>query len=233
MFGKMTTSVTTMRDSLAKKRARVRARGIKEVVQESVGRIRGEIRSDDELLFLVRDAAWTGKTQRKTDEPLRLARATGDDADDYEIFVGTDSARTFARRLSRDTDCWLIRGRGMILHATWTTSGAAWTGEIRRFFVAPPQAAYIYESFTRPDARGLGLYPMALSGIGDALAADGIERLFVGVEVDNTPSLRAITKAGFQPAFSVTFHRRFGRLTVDEATGPLAELARDILQPNA
>ena len=216
---------------VSKTRARARARGWGEVVSEIGGNLRGSIRSQDELLFLMRAAAWTGEVTRKTDEPLHFARATVDDADDYERFVGTDSARTFSSRLSDTTDCWLIRGRGMILHASWTTSGAAWTQEIRRFFVAPERSAYIYESFTQPEARGLGLYPLALMAIGKALAAEKFERLFVGVEADNAPSLRAITKAGFEPVFSIRFHRSIARLTIDEATGPQAELAHELLKP--
>lgn len=228
----MTSRIATLRNSLSKKRARVRARGLGEVAGESLGHVRNNIHSSDELLFLVRDAAWNGETLRKTDEPLRFVRANAEDSEDYERFVGTDSARTFTARLSDQTNCWLIRGRGMILHATWTTTGAAWTSEIRRFFIAPPKSAYIYESFTRPEARGLGLYPLVLVGIGHALAGDGIEKLFVGVEVDNAPSLRAITKAGFEPAFSIAFRRRFGKLAIDAATGPRAELAQGLLQPS-
>ena len=215
--------------TLSKTRARARTRGWGEVLSESIGKVRGAVRSEDELLFLERDALWTGEIVRKANEPLRFVRATPEDADDYERFVGTDSARTFEARLSDETDCWLIRGRGMVLHASWTTSGAAWTREIQRLFVAPPKAAYIYESFTRPEARGLGLYPLALMSIGEALATEGIERLFVGVEADNAPSLRAITKAGFEPAFSLRYRRRFGRLTIDEADGPKAELADKVL----
>jgi GNAT superfamily N-acetyltransferase len=220
----------SLKASLSKTQARARTRGWGEVLNEGFGQVRSAVRSNDELLFLLRDAVWNGKIARKTNEPLRFVRATADDANDYERFVGTDSARTFKSRLSEQTNCWLIHGRGMVLHASWTTSGAAWTREIQRLFVAPPGAAYIYESFTRPEARGLGLYPLALGSIGEALAAEGIERLFVGVEADNAPSVRAITKAGFEPAFSVRYRRHLGRLTIDEADGPKADLAEKLLR---
>lgn len=226
----MPTTYRALRDTLSKTRARVRTRGASEVLGEVGGRVRNSIGSRDEIVFLHRPATWNGHIARKTDEPLELARATAADGNDYERFIGTDSARTFARRLSEHTDCWLVRARGMILHATWTTSGAAWTSEIKRLFVPPPKSAYIYESFTRVEARGLGLYPFALVGIGDELAADGLTDLYVGVEVDNAPSLRAITKAGFVPAFNLGFARRFGRLHLEEPTGPRAELAQVCLR---
>lgn len=213
------------RFSLSKTAARVRARGAGEVIADVGGRIKAGVTSHDEILFLTRRSDWGGPAPSSTREPLVLVDATRDDGPDYARFIGTDSAPTFAARLTERTRCWLVRGRGMILHATWTTTDAAWTRELGRYFVTPPGSAYIYESFTRPEARGLGLYPFALLGIGKELAARGIETLYVGVEVGNRSSLRAITKAGFEPAFSVRFRRRLGVVVVEDATGPRADLA--------
>lgn len=227
----MSTSRTSIKHALSKTGARLRSRGAGEVFGEWTGRIKGSVRSEDELLFLERDAKWDGAIARKTEEPLELVKATAADGKDYERFIGTDSALTFAARLSHETNCWLIRGRGIVLHATWTTAGAAWTREIQRLFVSPPGSAYIYESFTRADARGLGLYPYALVGIGERLAAEGITKLYVGVEVDNTPSLKAITKAGFEPAFGLKYGRRFGRLQLEAPSGPDRALAERVLRP--
>jgi hypothetical protein len=223
----------TLGQSISKTRARWRTRGAREIAQNLVGRVRGTIRTDDELLFLMRTAAWTGRVARRTDEPLDLSRATGEDGADYERYIGTDSEATFASRLTDTTSCWLVRGRGIVLHATWTTTGAAWTGEIDRFFVPPDGGAYIYESFTRPEARGLGVYPFTLVGLGNVLAREGVETLFVGVEAGNTPSVRAITKAGFEPAFTVGLHRRWGRLRLDDPSGPRPELASVCLRSTA
>lgn len=220
----------SIRDLASKKRSRLRARGVKEVVEESLRGVRNAVRSQGELVFLQRTADHPAEAVRKTDEPLGLVRATAADALDYERSIGTDSARTFTRRLSTETNCWLVRARGVVLHATWTTTGSAWMSEIGRYFVPPPRSAYIYESFTRSEARGLGLYPYALNGIGKVLAAEAIEDLFVGVESDNAPSLRAITKAGFEPAFTISFQRRFGRVTLDEIAGPVSEVARTYLR---
>ena len=226
----MATARPSFADTLSKTRARLKTRGAGEVVGTITGNARGRIRSHEEILFLTRSARWDGEVARKSEEPLGFAEATPADGRDYERFIGTDSARTFSKRLTRDTRCWLVRGRGMILHATWTTTGAAWTSEMGRFFVPPARSAYIYESFTRSEARGLGIYPFALVEIGKALAREGIDTLYVGVEVENTPSVRAITKAGFQPAFSVPFGRTLGKVTIEPATGPRADLAEQVLR---
>ena len=226
-------SLRSVADSLSRKRARIRSRGLGEVMAESWGKVRSNIRSDDELIFLrARTDRSLEETFRKTDEPMQLVRATVDDRRDYERFIGTDSARTFAARLSDETRCWLVRARGAILHATWTTTGSAWTSEIHRYFVPPPSSAYVYESFTRAEARGLGLYPFALVGIRETLATEGVKEMFVGVEANNAPSLRAIAKAGFERAFTVPFHRRWGRVSLDDPEGPNPELAALCLRPS-
>lgn len=226
----MSMSITSLRNGLAKNIARARARGISEMAGAVTGSWRAAVHSEGELTFLTRTAAWEGRVKR-SDEPMALQRASFADAADYAHFIGTDAARTFAARLSDTASCWLVRARGTVVHATWTTRGVAWTSEIRRFFVAPQGSAYIYESFTRPEARGLGVYPFALVGIGHALATEGVDTLFVGVEADNHPSVRAITKAGFEPAFSLRFRRRWGRAELSPATGPLPELAEICLRP--
>jgi hypothetical protein len=225
----MASGKPTFLQAISKTKARLRTRGAREIVQNFWGGLRGAVRTDDELIFLVRSAAWSGDVVRRTDEPLHLARATPKDGPDYERYIGTDSAATFSARLSDSTSCWLIRGRGIVLHATWTTTGAAWTSEVDRFFVPPAGGAYIYESFTRPEARGLGVYPFALVEIGHVLSGEGIETLLVGVEAGNAPSIRAITKAGFEPAFTIGLHRRWGRVRLDEPSGPRPELASSCL----
>jgi RimJ/RimL family protein N-acetyltransferase len=110
-----------------------------------------------------------------------------------------------------------------------TTTGA-WTREIRAYLSPPLGDAYVYESFTRADARGRGIYPFALAGILTAMAASGIERVWVGVESDNVPSRKAIAKAGFEEAFTLHFERRWGRLKIDQPRGPHAEQARQFIK---
>ncbi len=137
--------------------------------------------------------------------------------------IGTDSPASFARRLSEATRCWLVIGDGKIAHASWTTTAAAWTREVARYFHPPPGDGYIYESFTSPEVRGRGIYPFALAGMLARMGVEGIDRLWVGVEADNSPSIRAIEKAGFKAAFEVTYGRKLFRTWVDDPVGPQAD----------
>jgi hypothetical protein len=225
----MPTNDLSLSDRISKIRARVRTRGLGEVAGDFKGKLVNALHSEEELIFLRRSSLWTEEVPRKTNEPLALERATPDDGRDYERFIGTDSATSFAKRLTDRTSCWFVRGRGMVLHATWTTTGEAWTNEIKRYFAPPPGAAYVYESFTRAEARGLGVYPFALVEIGRRLAEEGTATMYVGVEASNSASVRAITKAGFEPVFTLRYEARYGKLSLADASGVEPELAARLL----
>jgi ribosomal protein S18 acetylase RimI-like enzyme len=92
-------------------------------------------------------------------------------------------------------------------------------GEIERVFIVPPGDAYIYESFTRPEMRGRGIYPAVLSTISERLGAQGVRCLWIAVEATNLSSLRAIQKAGFAFAFEIGLRRRLGRTEVSIPDG--------------
>ena len=168
--------------------------------------------------MFVRDAV-TGAPQR---DDLTFTRAVPADGARYANDIGTDSASTFAARLSNDTHCFLVSEGETLLHASWVTTAGAWTRELRAYLVPPGGDAYIYESFTRADARGRGVYPFALANILEWGASTGLDRLWVAVEEHNPPSMRAVAKAGFQEAFRLPFARSLGRLRLGVATGPQA-----------
>jgi RimJ/RimL family protein N-acetyltransferase len=222
--------VPDVRPSLAhaasKTLARVRARGVGEIASLVRGRVREALWSHDRLLILACD---TGG-----DEPempgLVLRGATAGDGQRYARDIGTDSRETFAARLSPQVTCWLVEEeQGRIVHATWMTSDGAWTRELQRCLRPPQGHGYVYESFTRADARGRGIYPFALRAISERVSKEGIARLWVGIENHNIASLRAVTKAGFEHEFEVSYQRRFGQLTVS-ASGAVQSDPRSLLQ---
>ncbi|HEX2195362.1 MAG TPA: GNAT family N-acetyltransferase [Actinomycetota bacterium] len=172
------------------------------------------VRSEDELVVLARAAAAETPPFRH-DPGLTVRRATAADGDLYARVIGTDSAATFRRRLDASTHCFLVHLGADLLHASWVTTSAAWTREVRAYIVPPRGDAYVYESFTHPDARGRGVYPFALAGVCEWAAGAGIATVWVAVEEDNAPSFKAIRKAGFEPSFSLRYARRVGRLTLE------------------
>lgn len=205
----------------AKALNRIRTRGAGEVTSLAVGRIKEWVESSDELVMFVRDSA----DEAPDRGDLRFRAATAADGPHYARDIGTDSAATFSRRLSERTHCFVVEDAGRLLHASWVTTSGAWTRELRSYLVPPRGDAYVYESFTRADARGRGVYPFALRNIAAWAGATGVGRLWVAVEQHNPSSLRAVAKAGFVEGFRLPFSRKRGRLRIGTATGPHAEIA--------
>lgn len=205
---------------------RLRSRGIRELATLLLARVRENLWSSETLVFYVGATA---------DEPLdtgdMVARfATTDDGPRYARDIGTDSATTFRQRLDRKTRCFLVEEGGRFLHSSWVTTGRAFTREIRGYLAPPPGDAYVYESFTRSDARGRGIYPLALAALLHELAREEVGRLWVGVEDSNTPSRRAIAKAGLEVGFSLRYARRLGWLRLKPPAGPLEADGRTFLR---
>lgn len=215
-------SVTVHVDRLL---TRARTRGVSEVAELALTRTREWISSRDSLVMLVKDV---GGQPERADGDVRPAGPG--DALAYARDIGTESPRTFRARLSDATRCWLVTEGSRLIHASWVTSEAAWTRELRRWVSPPEHDVYIYESFTTAAARGRGAYPRALAGIASWATGADIGRLWVAVEKDNAASLRAVAKAGFRVSYEVGYRRRWGRLTIDLPAGEMADCARTMIR---
>ena len=122
--------------SLRKLGARVRARGPGEIIDLATARLREFASSDDVLVLYVRSTSYPASARSAPPE-LVLRWAAGDDGPSYARDIGTDSAGTFRARLTGTTRCFLaVRGE-LIVHASWVTTAAAWTRELRHYFVPP------------------------------------------------------------------------------------------------
>jgi ribosomal protein S18 acetylase RimI-like enzyme len=204
---------------------RVQARGFGEVIRLGNDRLKENIRSDETLIFYVRGT----ESVEAPALDLHGRPASPGDAGRYALDVGTDSPVTFQDRLGDDRLCYVVEEGGKLLHASWVATSPVWTRELRRPLAPPPGAAYVYESFTHPDARGRGVYPFALRGIVTTMADRGIQQVWVAVEASNQRSQRAVTKAGFEPAFTLSYRRRLGRLSIDSPGGNHPDLAGGFL----
>ena len=209
--------------------ARSGTRGPGEVLALTSARVREFIRSHDELTFYVRPAEGGPEDVPEKWRDLRLETAGSQHAEAYGEQIGTDSPITFRRRLTPETRCFLVLRETKIVHSSWVTTRGSWVREVRRYFRPPAQDAYVYESFTRAEVRGRGVYPFALVHICKRLAAEGTHRVWVGVESSNQASQRAVAKAGFEPGFRVSYRRLMGLLKLDRAAVSDGETCTDCL----
>lgn len=197
--------------SLTKLANRTLRRGPLEVLALGIGRIREEASSRATLVMFTADPLGIEPREAPGAE---TRRATPDDGEAYARDVGTDTPGTFRARLSDATGCYVVELNGRLVHASWVTTSTAWTRELRAYIRPPTDHCYIYESFTSPRARGRGIYPFALASICRDAVERGWTRAWVAVEDDNPASLKAVAKAGFEPAFTIDITRRLGRLDV-------------------
>ena len=154
---------------LSKSLARVRHRGPGEVGRLALERLGEAVSSEDSLVFFRQDVERVHPRPNETTLGLEFRLGRPADGPAYAEQIGTDSAATFAERLSQSTRCYLVRDAQRILHASWVTTAAAWTRDLRRYVHAPARGAYVYESFTSSAARGRGIYPFALGCIAQSL----------------------------------------------------------------
>jgi ribosomal protein S18 acetylase RimI-like enzyme len=73
-----------------------------------------------------------------------------------------------------------------------------------------PGEAYIWDCATAPSYRRLRLYTTLLIYIAEQLHAEGLCRVWIGVDVDNTASQNGIALAGFQPVADLVVTRVIG-----------------------
>lgn len=78
----------------------------------------------------------------------------------------------------------------------------------------PPDTVCLENSATSPQYRGRGVAPGAWAGIADALADRGVASMITKVTVDNVPSRKAVTKAGFDEIALMRLVRVGGRTRV-------------------
>jgi len=98
----------------------------------------------------------------------------------------------------RDTEC---------VHYSWVSRVNSPVDEVHGILRVAAGEAYIYSCFTSGEHRGLGIFPAVLSLIEGELFASGVQRVWIAVEAENVASAKAIRRAGFLPAGTVSYRR--------------------------
>jgi ribosomal protein S18 acetylase RimI-like enzyme len=99
--------------------------------------------------------------------------------------------------------CFAARNsEGRIVHTRWGAPNAVNIAELNLDIQPSPGEIYVYDSYTHPEFRGLGVASQLQSFIVEALPAMGYSRLLAFVKGDNIPVLRSIKPP----------HRKTGRL---------------------
>jgi RimJ/RimL family protein N-acetyltransferase len=78
---------------------------------------------------------------------------------------------------------------------------------LRRELPLPAGDVYLYETFTRPAERGLGISGAAGTRLAHDLAAEGLRRIVAAVLPENPAGVRAYEKAGYRRRGTIGYVR--------------------------
>jgi ribosomal protein S18 acetylase RimI-like enzyme len=97
-----------------------------------------------------------------------------------------------------------------LITQSWVSGAGAAVGVLHSMVLeVPNRSIYIWDGSTRPDQRSRGLHQQLLRGIVER--HPGIDVAYAAVDVNNAPSIRALTKAGFRPLFRYYGLKLFNR----------------------
>ena len=119
-------------------------------------------------------------------------------AEKEELLHGSDPARGWqaleARFDSSDLCFAALDEQGRALHTRWVTLSGAHIPELDREFVPGKDAVYVYDAYTRPDARRRGLDSAVRHGVFSEMRKAGKRRVYSYARGDNPDGLRAAAR---------------------------------------
>lgn len=154
-----------------------------------------------------------GEPRHELRDGLQLRHATEADIQAIGRLPEADSVPALRRGLAAGHELWVVTGyNGRPAFASWMHRGSTPVAAAADGWLElPPGVACLEDSVTAPELRGRGIAPAAWCAIAERIAAEGLSTLVMKIEADNSPSRRAVTKAGFREAAEMTLDR----------TGPL------------
>jgi len=186
----------------------VRDHGVGATARVAAGELRGRLYLDEIHVWYGLDLTSLPEG-RPIPEGLRLVRATDADVPMY-VALGQASEASTRERLGSGGALWIVTDGTVAAFACWTFERgtpveAARGGTLR----LPETCVCLEDSVTSPDFRGRGVAPGAWSAIAQQLRDEGFTLMITKVGLENAPSRRAVTKAGFVE-FAVMRYRRRG-----------------------
>lgn len=123
--------------------------------------------------------------------------------------MGLPSPEQVSERFASGRRCFAAWVGNQIASICWVSQNPECIGELEREIRLRPDEAYIWDCLTLPDFRRRRLYSALLSFMLGALKSEGVYRVWIGSSLDNLPSIRAFSNAGFQPVISLIYLRMF------------------------
>jgi ribosomal protein S18 acetylase RimI-like enzyme len=111
--------------------------------------------------------------------------------------MGNGALEEVYQRLETGRSCYAAWVEGQIAAYGWVSFDEEFIGELGLHLKLLPGEAYIWDCATLPAFRQKRLFSALLSYLLQALRLGPLCRLWIGADLDNTPSQRGIDRAGF------------------------------------
>jgi GNAT superfamily N-acetyltransferase len=118
-----------------------------------------------------------------------------------------DDPATIQQRLASGKRCYAAHVADVLAAYGWVSWNEEDIGEIGLRLRLMPGEAYIWDCATAPPYRRLRLYTALLVHMVDQLRADGLCRVWIGVDGGNVASQQGIALAGFRPVADLVVKR--------------------------
>jgi ribosomal protein S18 acetylase RimI-like enzyme len=121
-----------------------------------------------------------------------------------------DQPALLQQRLTAGKRCYAARVEGVLAAYGWVSWQEEDIGEIGLRLHLMPGEAYIWDCATAPSHRRLRVYTALLAHITEQLRAEGLCRVWIGADADNSASQHGMALAGFQPVADLVVTRVIG-----------------------
>jgi GNAT superfamily N-acetyltransferase len=102
-------------------------------------------------------------------------------------------------RFARGDRCFVARHEGRIVNARWIAQHVARVEYLDLDLPLEPEEVYVYDAWTHPEARRLGIASDAAGHIYAALASEGVRTALAAVWTENLAGLRHAERVGYVP----------------------------------
>lgn len=99
---------------------------------------------------------------------------------------------------------------GKYVHIKWVGLGKWYDSDVGRHLQLGLDSAYIYDGYTLPEYRGLGLTSVVIDKTFQYLQKNGIKKTYSLIDENNAASLRVKSKENARMIGTVTFFKIFG-----------------------
>jgi ribosomal protein S18 acetylase RimI-like enzyme len=131
--------------------------------------------------------------------PVVIGTLANDQLADYIDFRPDTDADILRDRLDAGHTCFVARLDGRIVSAWWAAVHRPWVYYLAAEMRLAPGDVYLYDNWTRPDARRRNISAALAREVQRRFHASGYHRSVCVVAPENLASLRALGKTGHEP----------------------------------